>query len=151
MKFYPYKKGGGVEKVLALLKGRDTKSFEVVLKQELEVLAILMGGGGGWRGAQCFGPTIFSFCSPLASPVINCQSLTYANYKSVKAIYKIRVLFMNVIFNIEPSEISKEKPFLLFLFFTILEWHFCTRQIYLINLYQSCKTHISSRTTTTAV
>ena len=32
MKFYPYENG-------------DTKRFEVVLTQELEVLAILMGGG----------------------------------------------------------------------------------------------------------
>ena len=31
------------EKVLAMLKG-GTKSFEVVLTQELEVLAIVMGG-----------------------------------------------------------------------------------------------------------
>ena len=36
VKFYPYEKGGG---------GGAT-SFEVVLTQELEVLAILMGGGG---------------------------------------------------------------------------------------------------------
>ena len=34
--FYPYKKGGGAEKVLAMLMG-GTKRFEVVLTQELEV------------------------------------------------------------------------------------------------------------------
>ena len=35
------------EKVLAMLKwGRGTTSFEVVLTWELEVLAIVMGGGG---------------------------------------------------------------------------------------------------------
>ena len=39
LKFYPYKKGGGVS---AILKGR-TKSFEVVLTWELKVLAILKG------------------------------------------------------------------------------------------------------------
>ena len=43
-KFYPYEKGGGAEKVLSMLKG-GTESFEVVLTQHLEVLAILMGGG----------------------------------------------------------------------------------------------------------
>ena len=42
MKFYPYKKGGGGEKV-GMLKG-GTQSFEVVLTRELEVLAIVMGG-----------------------------------------------------------------------------------------------------------
>ena len=45
MKFYLYEKGKGAEKVLAMLKGEGTQSFEVVLTQELEVLAILMGGG----------------------------------------------------------------------------------------------------------
>ena len=40
----PLQKGGGAEKVLAMLKG-GTKSFEVVLTRELEVLAIVMGGG----------------------------------------------------------------------------------------------------------
>ena len=38
------KKGGGVGKVLAVLRGGDTTSFEVVLTQDLEVLAILKGG-----------------------------------------------------------------------------------------------------------
>ena len=54
--------------------------FEVVLTQELEVLAIVMGGGAkschplkGERtqfypvlmgGAKSFGPAIFPFCSP---------------------------------------------------------------------------------------
>ena len=48
MKFYPYKRGegGSPKKVLAMLNGGDTKSFEVVLTWELEVLAIVMGGGG---------------------------------------------------------------------------------------------------------
>ena len=36
VKFYPYEKGGGAEKVLAMLKG-DTKSFGVVFMQYLEV------------------------------------------------------------------------------------------------------------------
>ena len=40
MKFYPNEKGG------AMLKGGSTQCFEVVLTPELEVLAILMGGGG---------------------------------------------------------------------------------------------------------
>ena len=56
-------KGGGAEKVLAMLKGGGgTNSFEAVLTWEVEVLAILMGGGrrkkfpqgvlkGGGRGA----------------------------------------------------------------------------------------------------
>ena len=30
MKFYPYKKGGGAEQVLAMLKWRGTKRFGVV-------------------------------------------------------------------------------------------------------------------------
>ena len=49
MKFYPYKKkewggGGG----LAMLKGEHTKtkSFGVVLTQDLDFLAILKRGGG---------------------------------------------------------------------------------------------------------
>ena len=48
VKFYPYKRGGGgsLKKVLAMLNGGDTKRFEVVLTWELEVLAIVMGGGG---------------------------------------------------------------------------------------------------------
>ena len=45
VKFYPYKyerRGGGAEKVLAMLKGGGgTKNVGVVLTQELEVLAIL--------------------------------------------------------------------------------------------------------------
>ena len=43
VKFYPYEKRGGAEKVLAMLQG-STQSFEVVLTWELEVLAILMEG-----------------------------------------------------------------------------------------------------------
>ena len=46
VKFYPYKKGRGAEKFLAILKGGCTKGFGVVFTQELEVLAILEGGGG---------------------------------------------------------------------------------------------------------
>ena len=66
--FTPTKKGG-------------RKCFEIVLMWELEVLAILMGGGGRLKfpplrgckqfypvsregGAKRFGPAIFSFCSP---------------------------------------------------------------------------------------
>ena len=45
MKFYPYKKRGGAEKVVAMLKGGGG-SFEVVLTRGLEVLAILMEEGG---------------------------------------------------------------------------------------------------------
>ena len=45
VKIYPYKKKGGSEQVLAMLKG-GTTSFEVVLAQEHEVLAILIWGGG---------------------------------------------------------------------------------------------------------
>ena len=33
MKFYPYEKGGGAEKVLAILKGGGTTSFGVVFKR----------------------------------------------------------------------------------------------------------------------
>ena len=40
----PTKGGGGAENVLAMLKG-GTKSFEVGLTRELEVWAIVMGGG----------------------------------------------------------------------------------------------------------
>ena len=50
MIFDPYKKGGGAEQVLAMLKGGGTKSFEVVLTRELEVFSILM------EGAKCFHP-----------------------------------------------------------------------------------------------
>ena len=41
----PLRKRGGAEQVLAMLKGGGTTSFEVVLTRELEVLAIVMGGG----------------------------------------------------------------------------------------------------------
>ena len=47
MKFYPYKKGGGGGESLSHAEaGEGTKSFEVVFTRKLEVLAILMGGGG---------------------------------------------------------------------------------------------------------
>ena len=45
MKFYPYKGGGGGGKSFSHTEG-GTESFEEVLTQELEVLAIVMGGGG---------------------------------------------------------------------------------------------------------
>ena len=43
MKFYPYEKGGGAEKVSAMLKegGGGIKSVMVVFTRQLEVLAIL--------------------------------------------------------------------------------------------------------------
>ena len=64
MRFYPYKKGEA-EKVLAILKGRQTK-FNVSLTQELEVIAILKGGGGakvsslqkGGGGGKKFDPVL---------------------------------------------------------------------------------------------
>ena len=43
VKFYPYKKGGGAERGLTMLKAGATKSVEVVLTQELKVVAIVMG------------------------------------------------------------------------------------------------------------
>ena len=45
MKFYPYEKGGGAGKVLAMLKGggEGTKRFSVVLTRVLDVLTILEG------------------------------------------------------------------------------------------------------------
>ena len=50
VKFYPYKKMGRVENVLAMLKGGGgTTGFKVVFMQELEVLAILMGGTKSFR------------------------------------------------------------------------------------------------------
>ena len=56
VKFYPYKKGRAV---LAVLKGGggDTKSFEVALTWELEVLAIVIGGFPplkGWGARKTF-------------------------------------------------------------------------------------------------
>ena len=47
MKFYPYKNGGTNSFSHAEGGGGGTQSFEVVLTQELEVLAILMEVGGG--------------------------------------------------------------------------------------------------------
>ena len=67
MKFYPYKKRGGTEKVLAMLKG-GTSSLGLVLTWELEVLAILKGAksfhplkGGG---ETSFGPLFSHFVAP---------------------------------------------------------------------------------------
>ena len=37
------------ETVLVMMKGGCTKSLEVVLMQELQVLAILIGGGGAQK------------------------------------------------------------------------------------------------------
>ena len=48
MKFYPYKRGGSGKSFSRAEVGGGgggTKSFEVVLTWELEVLAIVMGGG----------------------------------------------------------------------------------------------------------
>ena len=43
--FYPYKKGGGGKSFsCAEVGGGGTKSFEVILIWDLEVLAIVMGG-----------------------------------------------------------------------------------------------------------
>ena len=60
--FYPYKKGGGGKSFICAEGGGGTKSFEVILMWDLEVLAIVMGGG-----RKKFRPPIFSFCS-LPSP-----------------------------------------------------------------------------------
>ena len=46
MKFYPYKKRGGGESFSHAEGGGVTKSFGVVLMQELNVFAIVMEGGG---------------------------------------------------------------------------------------------------------
>ena len=65
MKFYPYKRGQGDRKSFSHADGGEggvTKNVEVVLTQELEVLAIVMGGGqtkflpmrGGGGGAKSF-------------------------------------------------------------------------------------------------
>ena len=48
MKFYPYKRGGGGS--LSHAEGGGTTSFEVVLTQELEVLAIVIGGTQSFQG-----------------------------------------------------------------------------------------------------
>ena len=45
MKFYPYKRKGEQILFLAVLKGGGTKSCEVVLTWELEILTILITGG----------------------------------------------------------------------------------------------------------
>ena len=93
VKFYPYRKeGGGGE----MLKGWGTKSFEVVLTQELEVLAIVMGGGrkkfppskGGGRkkfypvlrGVQKVSDPRFSHFVAPPLPIINDQSLNGTNH-----------------------------------------------------------------------
>ena len=85
--------GGGGGYKTGVEGGGGTTSFEVVLTWELEVLAIVMGGGrkkcppfkrGAYKkvltcyegGAKSFGPAIFPFCSPPPTlPVINAQSL----------------------------------------------------------------------------
>ena len=85
VKFYSYEKGDRKSFSHAEGRGGGT-SFEVVLTQALEVLAILMGGGGvksfhvlkgvgghekfypvlmwGGGGTNSFRPAIFLFCSP---------------------------------------------------------------------------------------
>ena len=81
VKFYPYERlgeGGGGSHA----EGESTTSFKVVFRWQLEVLAILKGGGakcfhplkGGTRkvlpclevggGAKSFRPMILPFCSP---------------------------------------------------------------------------------------
>ena len=52
VKFYPYKKRG--TKSLSRAEGGVTTSYKVVLTQELEILAILTGGGvgGGAKSAS---------------------------------------------------------------------------------------------------
>ena len=45
MKFYPYERGGGLKKVLAMLKGGGDKKFWGSFTWKLDVLAILMRGG----------------------------------------------------------------------------------------------------------
>ena len=50
----------GAKKVLGVLKG-GTKSFEVVLTRELEVLAIVMGGEGGNLGQY---DSLGQYCGP---------------------------------------------------------------------------------------
>ena len=53
VRFYPYKKikeGGGCRKSSSHAEGGGGKqSFEVVLTWELQVLAVLILGAGGWR------------------------------------------------------------------------------------------------------
>ena len=44
MKFYPYEKGGGAEKVLAMPKGKGHNKFWGNFYTVAEVLAILKGG-----------------------------------------------------------------------------------------------------------
>ena len=46
MKLYPYKKGMRKMLYIAMPNQVANKGFEVVLTRELEVLAILVGGGG---------------------------------------------------------------------------------------------------------
>ena len=55
MKLYSYKKGGGAEKVLAIVVG-GAKSVH-----PLKGLLPCLEAGGGRKK---FGPTIFPFCSP---------------------------------------------------------------------------------------
>ena len=108
VKFYPYKKGG--TNCFSYAEGvGGTNSFEVVLTQELEVLAILIGGRGGGgtksfhslkgRGGGEFylvlsggtGQTNlalqFSHFEALL-PVINDQSLDQSLYFSAITIHK---------------------------------------------------------------
>ena len=81
------KMGGGGVQVLAMVK-MGAHSFEVVLRLEIDVLAILKGGGGatsctlswggGGEGQKSFGPAIVPVfkAQPPLLPVINDRSLS---------------------------------------------------------------------------
>ena len=57
MKFYPFEKGGGPEKVLAMLKG----GFQSFKGGARKVLPCLDGGGGGQKGSD---PRFSHFVAP---------------------------------------------------------------------------------------
>ena len=80
------KMGVGVVKVLAMVK-MGAHSFEVVLRLEIDVLAILKGGGGGCKklhpvlrgggGQKVLDPRLSLFLKPNPLlPVINDRSLS---------------------------------------------------------------------------
>ena len=79
MKFYPYEKGVGAEKVLAMLKGGH-KKFGVVFMRWLEVLAILKVGHNKFYPVlsgcthKVSDPGFYHLLVPL--PLNNDQSLT---------------------------------------------------------------------------
>ena len=74
MKFYPYK-NGGMEKGLAKLKGGGggTICCQVVLTQEVQVLAILMAGTTSFHPLKGEGQKVLDqrFSHFLASPPCN--------------------------------------------------------------------------------